>query len=92
MDSDYSMQEYTTHKMIEYRQNKKAAPPEILENFITSVVRCYQKGYEPSFALDCLYRDLEADFVYDRIDQQNDFARGAIYGALEFYKKYLAEK
>ena len=91
--SDYIMREYASRVMLDAIKNKKEAPKEILDNFVTSLTACYLKQIPYGEDTDLLYHDLYALYAYQDIDKkEKDFSAGAVYGAIQFYKKFLELK
>lgn len=91
--SDYIMREYTSRMMLDAIKNKKEVSKEILDNFVTSLTACYLKQIPYGEDTDLLSSRLYALYAYEDIDEkEKDFSAGAVYGAIQFYKKFLELK
>ncbi len=89
----YTMAERCAEEMIEHFRRGEACTREQLHNFIVALTTLTYYKYPYGPKVDILYHDLEALYVYDDADKKLEgFDLGAIYGATQFYDKYLKLK
>ena len=85
---DYKMSEETSKEIYNRLTNNVPVPADLFENLMTSIACLVKDNMNMGPNFNLLYAYLDNIYLTSPITKSNGFDLGAVYGSIQFLKKY----